>query len=240
MFLLVVTISFSAACGRQKTDTDNQFASLLTFDSASPDAREALTAVVDFPITDDNFGRWQEAQSNLDKLPRSAIRSSPAVGATAIDRAISRLQSNPSARRAIEGAGLSVRDFVLETIALAQATAVARTGVSAGMSQGLANNYAFVRRYGSRALRGETAETSPNSAGESFVTPVNPSEPAEPAEAAEPAEPDVRQLQERTPMVIDSALRDDPNRVRRKRDPIRDSLRDTLRDSLPNSLSSRS
>jgi len=241
MFLLVVTISFAAACGRQKRETDNQFGSSLLFDSASPDAREALTAVVDFRITDDNFARWQEAQNDLDELPRSAIRSNPGVGATVIERAISRLQSNPSARRAIEGAGLSVRDFVLETIALAQATAAARTGVSAGMSPVLANNYAFIRRYGSRGLRGEVKEASPYSAGESFdVVPATPSEYAKPAEPAEPADPEGRQLQENTPMLIDSALRDVPNRRRLKRDPIRDSLRDTLRDSLANSLNSRS
>ncbi len=115
--------------------------------------REVLASRVDFRITDDNFARWSEAQSNLEKLPRSAIKPTPATGSDAVDRAVARLESSPLARRAIESAGLTVRDFVLETIALAQATEVAQTGRSLTRAPIPPENFQFVQRYSARVLR---------------------------------------------------------------------------------------
>lgn len=168
----VVAVSFAAAvCTGQTREATNPLVASLIFDNASPDAREALTSSIDYRITEDNFSRWQEAQENLDQLPRSAIRSTPGSGRSAIDRAIARLQSSPLARGAIESAGLSVRDFVLETIALAQATESAETGKSTSPILILADNYQFVRQYRSGGLRVESTA------------------PPEPPEAPEPPEP---------------------------------------------------
>ena len=131
----------------------------LIFDNASPEEREALATPVNFQLTDANFSRWEQAQSNLDNLPRSAFNSSsPApTGGNAIDRAVARLQGSPRTRRAIESAGLSVRDFVLETIALAQATEAAQTGKSTSSAPVPPGNFQFVERYRSRILRAQTA-----------------------------------------------------------------------------------
>ncbi|MFN2637809.1 MAG: hypothetical protein ABR585_12360 [Gemmatimonadaceae bacterium] len=112
-----------------------------------------------FQLTDANFSRWEEAQSNLDALPRSAFRvasGTPAQG-NAIDRAVARLQGSPRARRAIETSGISVRDFVLETVALAQATEAAQTGKSTSSAPVPPPNFQFVERYRSRILRAQTA-----------------------------------------------------------------------------------
>jgi outer membrane biosynthesis protein TonB len=180
----VAAFSFgAAACTGQTRETTNPLVASLIFDNASPDAREALTSPIDYRITEDNFSRWQEAQENLDQLPRSSIRSSPASGRTAVDRAVARLQSSPPARQAIESAGISVREFVLETIALAQATESAQTGKSTSPMPILADNYQFVRQYRAGGLRAESTEPP-----ESPETP-EPPEPAEPPEPPEPPEP---------------------------------------------------
>jgi outer membrane biosynthesis protein TonB len=171
----VAAFSFgAAACTGQTRETTNPLVASLIFDNASPDAREALTSPIDYRITEDNFSRWQEAQENLDQLPRSSIRSSPASGRTTVDRAVARLQSSPPARQAIESAGISVREFVLETIALAQATESAQTGKSTSPMPILADNYQFVRQYRAGGLRAESTE---------------PPETPEPAEPPEPPEP---------------------------------------------------
>jgi hypothetical protein len=174
----VAAFSFgAAACTGQTRETTNPLVASLIFDNASPDAREALTSPIDYRITEDNFSRWQEAQENLDQLPRSSIRSSPASGRTAVDRAVARLQSSPPARQAIESAGISVREFVLETIALAQATESAQTGKSTSPMPILVDNYQFVRQYRAGGLRAESTE------------PPETPEPPEPAEPPEPPEP---------------------------------------------------
>jgi hypothetical protein len=107
---------------------------------------------VDFRINDDNFGRWEEAQSNLEALPRSALPAKSPPGGNIVDRAVARLESSPYTRTAIERTGLSVREFILETIALAQATEVARTGKSLSRGSVPRENFQFVQRYSSRAL----------------------------------------------------------------------------------------
>ncbi|MDQ6768831.1 MAG: hypothetical protein M3Z54_02450 [Gemmatimonadota bacterium] len=140
------------SCKRASYDGSDPLAASLIFDNGSPEAREALATPVDYRLTDENFARWEEAQSNLDDLPRSDLRSGPAPGRNAIDRAAARLESSPRARRAIERAGLSVREFVLETVALAQAMEAAETGKSTSATPVPADNFQFVQRYRSRIL----------------------------------------------------------------------------------------
>ncbi len=155
----VMAVSLAvAACTGQTREATNPLVASLIFDNASPDAREALRTAIDYRITEDSFSRWQEAQENLDQLQRTAVRDTPGSGRTAIDRAIARLQSSPLARSAIERAGLSVRDFVLETIALAQATESAQMGKPTSATPILADNYQFVRQYRSAGLRAEVLE----------------------------------------------------------------------------------
>ena len=183
--MMAVSLAVVACTGQTREATNPLVASLI-FDNAYPDTREALTSSVDYRITADNFARWQQAQENLEQLPESEIRSERGSGRNAIDRAVSRLESSPLARRAIESAGLSVRDFVLETIALAQATESVETGKSTSPTPILADNYQFVRQYRSGNLLAESMKPSlesgePAESGES-------AESGEPAESAEPPE----------------------------------------------------
>jgi hypothetical protein len=149
LLILLLTVG---SCKREPPSATATLGSSLIFDNASPEVREALASPVDFRINDDNFGRWEEAQSNLEDLPRSALPAKSPPGGNVVDRAVARLESSPYTRTAIERTGLSVREFVLETIALAQATEVARTGKSLSRGTIPRENFQFVQRYTSRAL----------------------------------------------------------------------------------------
>ncbi|MGH7637809.1 MAG: hypothetical protein ACREOK_09155 [Gemmatimonadaceae bacterium] len=77
---------------------------------------------IDYTLTSDNYKKWLVAQQALDSAgirfdERIDVRS---VSDDDVDRVAESLQSRPSARSAIEDAGMSVRDFVLTTVALAQ------------------------------------------------------------------------------------------------------------------------
>lgn len=150
--LAILLLSAVGACKRENRSEAESLTASLMFDNASPDAREALASRVDFRISDASFAQWEKAQRNLEKLPRSAIPSAPGIGTTAVDRAVSRLESSPYARTAIERTGLSVREFVLQTIALAQAAEAAQTGKSLSGATIPPENFLFVQRYTTRVL----------------------------------------------------------------------------------------
>lgn len=156
--MLFVLLLLLGGCKRESRDGTEVLTASLMFDNASPEVREALASRVDFRIDDDSFARWEAAQDNLDELPRSAIKSTSMSGGNAVDRAVARLQSSPRARRAIERAGLSVREFVLATIALAQATEAAQTGRSTSPVPVPPENFQFVQRYTARVLRSRHQE----------------------------------------------------------------------------------
>jgi len=141
-----------ASCKKNSgPSSDNQVTSLL-FDATSPAAREALATPVNFRLTDANYAQWEQAQRFLDALPRSTFASASGAGGNAIDRAVATLEASPRARTAIERTGLTVRDFVLETVALAQA-AEAGTGKPAGGVTVPPENVQFVQRYESRIMQ---------------------------------------------------------------------------------------
>ncbi|MFL5544699.1 MAG: hypothetical protein ACJ792_08325 [Gemmatimonadaceae bacterium] len=238
----IVALLGAAACKRQDPDASNPFATSLIFDDASPDARDALATPVDFRVTDENFARWGQAQDNLDQLPRSAISSNAGSGGSAIDRAVARLESSPRARRAIESAGLSVRDFVLETIALAQATQAMQPGVPASRSAIVVANSRFVSQYQARVLRSRAAYarsqnpesfevqpgmTDDGSAGVNAQPAPIEGQPAQQIQAEQSLEA-ARQRQ------TDSALVSTPGRRPRPNpDPARDSVPEVRRDTIP-------
>jgi hypothetical protein len=171
---VVIALALAAVgCKRTGYDASDPLAASLIFDNGSPEAREALATPVDFRLTDDNFARWAEAQSNLDDLPRSAIRPGVLSGRSAIDRAVARLESSPRARHAIEHAGLSVRDFVLETIALAQAAEAAETGKSTSATQIPPDNFQFVQRYRARILLARREDRFAREKAENYDVPVD-------------------------------------------------------------------
>ena len=79
---------------------------------------------VKYPLTSDNYRRWLVAQEALDSLeeptgmPRIDVRDPTDDD---IEHTVAFLQEHEDERAAIERSGLSVRDFVLTSIALGQA-----------------------------------------------------------------------------------------------------------------------
>jgi hypothetical protein len=163
-------------CKPASHGASDALAGSLIFDNGSPEAREALATTVDFLLTDDNFARWEEAQSNLEELPRAAIQSGSASGRNAVDRAVTRLESSPRARRAIERTGLSVRDFVLETIALAQASEVVETGKSTTAGPVPQDNFQFIQKFRGRVLLARREDRLAREQAEAFDMHVDTSE----------------------------------------------------------------
>jgi hypothetical protein len=80
-----------------------------------------------YEITSDRYRQWQTARQALRAAKISlTMRLDPLhVTQNDIQRAVGFFERNGRARRAIEGAGISVRDYVLTTIALEQQMAVA-------------------------------------------------------------------------------------------------------------------
>lgn len=224
-----------SGCKKNNQAAPDVLGTSLLFDNASPDAREALATPVNFLLTDANYAQWELAQQHLDALPASAL---PAVSGgrdgNVIDRAVARLESSPRARTAVERTGLSVRDFVLATIALAQATEARSTGKMVSASQVASQNVQFVERYSSRILRAraQVRVTQLDSEGDSLqsgsVFPLG----EEPVTAASGQDDAIVKPPD------SMAMRGQSDAYRQgRRDtmgtPTREPARDTARDTLP-------
>ena len=218
----LLVLAVAGSCKRESPGGADTLTASLIFDNASPDAREALASNVDFRITDTNFAQWEKAQRNLEKLPRSAIPSRPGVGRTAVDRAVSRLESSPYARTAIERTGLSVREFVLQTIALAQVAEAAQTGKSLSGARIPPENFQFVQRYTARALYSRSGSRTESRSQDWDAETV-----------------DVNSSQSEMDAQIQVEQSDQSDSVSTPPDPTRDSSSDAPRDSVRDSVSTR-
>jgi hypothetical protein len=223
--LLFLLVLLAVGCKRESPDGAEALTSSLMFDNASPEAREALASRIDFRLNDDNFARWEVAQNNLDALPRSAVRPTSMAGGNAIDRAVARLESSPRARRAIEKAGLSVREFVLATIALAQATEAAQTGKSTSPVPVPPENFQFVQRYAARVLRSRQQERVARAEAERYEVQFDTTEAMADSGDAE------LQMRLDQPEPEADSVRDTTGDT--VPEPIRDSVRDSVRDTVP-------
>ena len=216
--LLVPLLFLAESCKRESQDKAGTLTASLLFDDASPEVREALSSSVDFTITDDNFARWEKAQRNLEALPRSAAPAKWTGGGSPVDRAVARLESSPYTRTAIERTGLSVREFVLETIALAQATEAAHTGKSLSSSPIPPANFRFVQRYSSRALYSGARAARPDYQAYDATPDVEVMPTEEDGNGQMEHEEPERQDETPAELPVDSA---------------RDTARDSVRDNLP-------
>ena len=201
-----------AGCKKDSTPPSaNQFTSLL-FDATSPAAREALATPVSYRLTESNYAQWEQAQGFLDALPRSAFSSASGGQGSAIDRAVATLEASPRARTSIERTGLSVRDFVLETVALAQAAEASAGKPPAGVTIP-PENIQFLQRYQSRIVQAREAR-----AMRARVDTYDQADTASAGVQSPTAAPEIEQRAD-TP-TQDSAVRERP--------PV-----DTVRDTIP-------
>jgi hypothetical protein len=121
--LLVLSL---LACTRAKDTSSltSDTASLVGDVSIDSATSGAVFHGVKYPLTSENYRKWLVAQAALDSLPEPAAM--PRVDLRDptdddIDRTVNFLAQQDVERRAIERAGLSVKDFVLTSVALGQA-----------------------------------------------------------------------------------------------------------------------
>ena len=224
----VVFLLASYGCKRSSGNDDRSNTSSLIFDSASPEAQQALASPVDFRLTEDNFAEWEAAQRNLDALPRSALPSGGSSAGNPIDRAVERLESSPRARTAIERTGLTVRDFVLETVALAQATEAVSAANSSSMARVPPENLQFVQSHRARVLvarRQREASSSDENSTSQDLAPAQSVNDAESGEASLPAPPTAATPE---PNPARRAEEGDSASPTQSRPPVHDSARDTI------------
>jgi hypothetical protein len=233
VFVLPVLVS---GCKRTRTVDADSGTSSLIFGTASPEAQQALATPVDFRLTEENFVAWEAAQRNLDALPKSALPSAGSAAGNPIDRAVERLESSPRARTAIERTGLTVRDFVLETIALAQATEALATANSSSTGKIPPENLQFVQAHRSRMLlaqrrrqTNEDAEASEMESSEPETTGVAPALPppsdAGASESADSAEQSAATMGQRSDQRAQQRQVVPPTQLQQ---PVHDSARDTI------------
>jgi hypothetical protein len=204
--LALIALSALVGCRKDQRSQDDASGFLA---GASEEAKEALAAPVSFVLNEENYAKWELAERNLDRIPATEFSSSRPTGGSAVDRAVARLQSSARARAAIEASGLGVRDFVLETIALAQAVQASQSGRSNVSSGVAAENFAFVERYRDRIRQSGLESDLARQSGDSEITDANTAAELAAANAARLAD-----------SLSDSAGF--------RRDSARDSLRDTL------------
>ena len=191
---------FSIACNRD--------AAPYNFDDASEEAQQAIATNVEFTLNEDIFRKWEKAQANLEQLPSQELDRVPDPGGNdPVARGIQRLEGSPRARRAIESAGLSVRNFVLATVALAQAVKASRAGVPPTVGA-IASNVRFVMAHASRlSNRGAASIWVPPSelsdddiaAQQAMMDSTGEEEIATGAEGAQPIVPPLEDLSRNQP-----------------------------------------
>lgn len=121
--LLAAALIALAACNRG--DASSGTSSTSSGDVAYA-SFESLEAALGGEVSSEQYRRWLAAKQALDRVPNlpppvKASGSTPTE--EDIEAAIARLESNARARAAIEGAGMSVREYVLTTVALDRAMA---------------------------------------------------------------------------------------------------------------------
>ena len=195
-------------------------------DNATPDAREALAIQVDYRLTDENFAKWEIAQRNLDRLPSSAFPAQRVTtGGNVVDRAVARLESSPNARTTIEATGLTVRDFVLQTIALAQATEATLSGRPAGAGIVPPENFRFVERHRDRIGRAQLAARNASRRARSAGIAT---ESAEQMEADTTGDGEMGIAESSDTLGFPQPVQPSPDSPRSDTDPPRDTTSDSM------------
>lgn len=115
-------------CKQQHSATNTGLgdSALISRDTDLPlgDRPVVATSTSELKLDDDRYRQWTIAQQRLDSLGPidapvrlTSLNPSPAD----IDRTVAFLESRPDTRNALAASGLSARDYVLTTLALAQA-----------------------------------------------------------------------------------------------------------------------
>lgn len=113
--LVAIPIGLMLAACRDDADLNELTGGDVVNDTTSYEA-------IDYDLTSDNYRRWLAANDALDSARvEPAVRLDPRSATDDdIDRAVKALEADERASTAIRGADISVRDYVLTSVALAQ------------------------------------------------------------------------------------------------------------------------
>ena len=124
---LIVTGCFVIAC--QDRDPEVRTRNIQSeLYNASGEVALSDGGSLEFSITSESYKKWYRAHQGLDRRIASrfgALLQPASPSERNIDRAVEYLESEPKARDAIESAGMSIREFVVTTVALEQEMRVA-------------------------------------------------------------------------------------------------------------------
>src|SRR5439155_17107377 len=117
----IATLAMIAACNRDDAPLRRADGSM--FSSSGGDVQLTDGSHVQVTITSERYKQWEAARSGLRRnvIARFGKLLHPEAPTQAsIDRAIAFLETDVASRESIEGSGMTVRDFVLMTVALEQ------------------------------------------------------------------------------------------------------------------------
>jgi hypothetical protein len=125
---LLLIVGLLVGCKQQRNaDAGLGDSALLSHDADAPlgDSAAVVTNAANYKLDDNRYRQWTLAQERLDSLGPidapvrlTSLDPSPAD----IDRTVAFLESRPDTRNALAASGLSARDYILTTLALAQAS----------------------------------------------------------------------------------------------------------------------
>lgn len=147
---LACTALLGTACRQDGKNVRSVEATQLASDGVVADSGAVPMRIGDYRLTRERLDSWRGAQRAVDRVPDDAsFVPLHAVDATDadVDRAVAYLSSRPDLRRAIEQSGLSVRDYVLTTLALARAVQTRASSGAADYSALSVEDRALVPRY---------------------------------------------------------------------------------------------
>jgi hypothetical protein len=130
-------LSFVILCGLAACNRDGpelRRADGTPFSTSGGEVALADGSRLEFVITSQRYKQWDVAQRALSRNVAArfgALLQPKSPTERTIARAVAYLESDPGARKAIESSGMSVKDFVLMTVALEQEMRVA-SGQTAG------------------------------------------------------------------------------------------------------------
>lgn len=157
---IAVAALLGTACRQDGKEGRTVEATKFASDGVVADSGAASMRIGDYRLTRDRLDGWRGAQHAVDRIPDDTsflpLHAANATGAD-VDRAVAYLSSRPDLRRAIEQSGLSVRDYVLTTLALARAVQ-ARAGSGAAEYSALSvEDRALLPRYSDDLRRARRA-----------------------------------------------------------------------------------
>lgn len=175
---IVLTLAASAvttACSRKPADQQTAGGALDTSrlsaitPSAGPAAQvtrtdaKSVSRASDYELTADNFSKFLAAADSIvtlearDSAARAYLgRNLTDAGSTDADAGLRYLEANDAVSRAINGAGLSVKDYFVQSIAIATAERFMKDPKAAPPTPTLQKNAEFLRGHQSDLTRLQT------------------------------------------------------------------------------------